>query len=166
MSLLAKDGKILAFTIQKGFIKRSNVFVASAGIKFLYNEKLYDNVDRLIKKLNFSGIAHLDLRYDMKQDEFKVIEVNPRFWGSLTGSVQAGVNFPYLACLAGMGVKFELPQYNHCRYIDHSTALKSMIKYPFARDDSRVKYKETDIKYILFDPIAEFVNIMKRRANR
>lgn len=166
MSLLAKDGKIIAFTIQKGFIKRANVFAASAGIKFLYNEKLYNIIDRLIKELNFSGIAHLDLRYDEDQDEFKVIEINARYWGSLTGSVQAGVNFPYLACLVGMGIKIELPQYKYCRHIDYSTALKTMIKYPFVRGDNRIKYKETDIKYILSDPIAEFVNIMRRRANR
>lgn len=166
MSLLAKDGKILAYTIQKGFISRTSVFAASAGIQFLYNEQLYNIIDRLIKKLNFSGIAHIDLRYDENQDEFKVIEVNARYWGSLTGSLLAGVNFPYLACLVGMGIKIDLPRYNHCRYIDHTTALKSMIKYPFTRSNNRIKYQETDIKYILCDPIAEIVNILKRRFNR
>ena len=164
MSLLAKDSKIIAFTIQKGFIKKANEFGAAAGIKFLYNEKLYNSVDRLIKKLNFSGIAHLDLRYDENQDEFKVIEINARYWGSLTGSIKAGVNFPYLACLAGLGINFELPQYEHCRYVDFYSVLRRMIKHPFVKDNNKIKYKETDFKYIILDPIAEIVNYMRRRA--
>jgi D-aspartate ligase len=48
MSLLSKNGEILAYTIQKGFIKRSNEFAASAGIEFLYEEALYNIVFKLI----------------------------------------------------------------------------------------------------------------------
>jgi len=163
MSLLAKGGEILAYTIQKGFISRASIFAAPAGIEFLYNEKIYKTIEKLIDKLQFSGIAHIDLRYDQNQDEFKVIEINARYWGSLTGSVLAGVNFPYLSCLVGMGEKIESPRYKHCRYIDHTTAIKSIIKYPFLRSNNRIKYKETDIRYFILDPIAEIVNIMKRR---
>lgn len=163
MSLLAKDGEILAYTIQKGFLRRSNIFAASAGIEFLYEEELFKSVKKLIANLNYSGIAHLDLRYDAIQKNIKLIEINARYWGSLTGSLLAGVNFPYLACMAGMGQDFDVPTYEFVRYIDHSAAVKSLFRKPFARYPRRIKYSETDLKYILRDPIAESINIIQRK---
>jgi predicted ATP-grasp superfamily ATP-dependent carboligase len=165
MSLLAKNGEILAYTIQKGFIKRSNQFAASAGIEFLYEDKIHNNVSKLISSLNYSGIAHLDLRYDANCKEFKLIEINSRFWGSLTGSVFAGVNFPHLACQAGMGITFPVPAYKKKRYIDHTAAIKNFIKYPLAKYPKRVKFGETDLKYFLKDPVAEIQNVLLRRKS-
>lgn len=165
MSLLAKDGEILAYTIQKGFLKRSNEFAASAGIEFLYEEKLFRMVEKLIDRLNFSGIAHLDLRYDQRKRDFKLIEINARYWGSLTGSLMAGINFPELACKAGMGQKIEIPEYRFIRYITYSSAIKSKLFHPFSKASKKIKLKESDLKYILRDPLAEVKNILQRRRS-
>jgi D-aspartate ligase len=99
----------------------------------------------------------------MNNNEFKLIEINSRFWGSLTGSSIAGVNFPHLACQAGMDILFPVPSYKKIRYIDHTAAIKNFMKYPFARYPKRVKYMETDLKYFLKDPVAEVQNILLRR---
>ena len=158
VSVIAVRGKIVAFTIQKGFLKRSNKFAASAGIVFLYNEKLYQTVERLIKRLNFTGISHIDLRYDIHTYEYKVIEMNVRFWGSLMGSINAGVNFPYLACLAGLGLRFPMPEYKHIRYVD----ILSLLKNPKIYFNEKIYFKETNLAPILSNPIAHSLNIIQR----
>ena len=159
MSVLAKDGHILAFTIQRGFIKRNNEFAAPAGIMFLYDNKLFRTVEKLIRKLNFTGISHIDLRFDEKTKEYKIVEMNVRFWGSLMGSINAGVNFPYLACLTGLGHNFPIPQYRNIKYIDFI----SILKKPHIFFHEKITFKETNLPQLCFNPISHTINIIQRR---
>ena len=115
-----------------------------------------------IKALNYSGVAHIDLRYDVKDKTYKIIDVNTRFWGSLTGSQIVGVNFPYLTVLAGLGIEFSIPEYKQGRYIDHTTAAKRMIQEIFSNKKDKINFYETDFKFIFKDPLSEFINIFQR----
>jgi carbamoylphosphate synthase large subunit len=164
-SFLAKEGKILAYTIQKGFMPRSDPYAAPAGISFLHQDEVLLVVTRMVRDLGFSGIAHVDLRYDTKARDFKIIEINARYWGSLTGSLLAGVNFPYLACLAGLGCAFELPTYESIRFIDHTAAAKHMMRLVLGKEKEPIGYRETDFPFIFSDPCAEVLNIVRRRSN-
>jgi predicted ATP-grasp superfamily ATP-dependent carboligase len=48
---------------------------------------------RLLKRLDWHGLAMVEFkRHD---GEFKLMEINPRFWSSLPFSVGAGVDFPF-----------------------------------------------------------------------
>jgi predicted ATP-grasp superfamily ATP-dependent carboligase len=51
---------------------------------------------KLLRKLNWQGIAMVEFKRDRKDDQFKLMEVNGRFWGSLQLSIASGVDFPYL----------------------------------------------------------------------
>lgn len=164
-SLLAKEGKILAHTIQKGFIPRSQKYAAPAGVCFLQEDGVLDVVKRAVSALAFSGIAHIDLRYDRQAENFKIVEINARYWGSLTASLLAGVNFPYLACLAGLSIPFETPPYRLNRFIDHTTAAKEFGKRCLGKKSEKFRFAETDFSFILSDPLAELANIFIRWAN-
>jgi predicted ATP-grasp superfamily ATP-dependent carboligase len=162
-SVLCKNGKILAYTTQKGIIKRSNEFAAPGGIEFLVDKQVLNMVTRLLAELNWSGVAHIDLRYDTKTNQLKIIELNSRYWGSLTGSLLAGVNFPYLSCLAGMNITFPLPDYSINRYVDHLVFATKTIKGMMKGASFNFKINESDLKYVFQDPVAEFLNIIRRR---
>jgi D-aspartate ligase len=164
MSLLSKDGVILAHTIQKGLLKRERDFAASAGIRFGFNEQVYNNVYDLIKKLNYSGIAHVDLRYDKKRDEYVIIEINARYWGSLTGSIMAGVNFPYIAIMSGLQKNYTSPAMMESTFVDFISAIKYRLRNLF-QQNTLFQFEQTDYKYVFRDPIAELWNIWRRRNN-
>lgn len=51
----------------------------------------------LLKKLNWHGVAMVELKQDKETGRFKLMEINGRFWGSLALAINAGVDFPYLA---------------------------------------------------------------------
>ncbi|WP_165874920.1 carboxylate--amine ligase [Natrarchaeobius oligotrophus] len=51
---------------------------------------------RLLDELEWHGLAMVEFLRDPTTGEFKLMEVNPRFWTSLPFTVQAGVDFPYL----------------------------------------------------------------------
>jgi predicted ATP-grasp superfamily ATP-dependent carboligase len=50
----------------------------------------------LLGSLGWHGVAEVDFRWDGKEPEPVLIEVNPRFWGGLTQSVASGWDYPYL----------------------------------------------------------------------
>jgi len=60
------------------------------------NENLVKIAFELLKKINWSGVAMVEFRIDARDGIPKLIEINPRFWGSLQLSVLAGVDFPYM----------------------------------------------------------------------
>lgn len=51
---------------------------------------------KLLKSLDFFGIADIDFVIDERDNQPKLMEINPRFWGSMQVAINAGVDFPYL----------------------------------------------------------------------
>jgi predicted ATP-grasp superfamily ATP-dependent carboligase len=50
----------------------------------------------LLHSMNWTGVAMVEFRKDLRDGSLKLMEVNPRFWGSLQLSILAGIDFPYL----------------------------------------------------------------------
>ena len=60
------------------------------------HEMLEDYAVRLLKAVGFHGVAMVEFRDNAETGEAWLLEVNPRFWGSLGLAIAAGVDFPYL----------------------------------------------------------------------
>lgn len=151
-SVLCKEGSILACTIQKAVMLEKDPFKATLEAEFFYDEGLMNTVTQLMKSLNWSGIAHIDLRFDQNSNSFKVIEINPRIWGSLNASMAAGVNFPHLHCMASFDQAFEVPEYDHIRFLN----LKGLFLKIFKNVLTLFKFKyilnQTEMKFVVNDP--------------
>ena len=50
----------------------------------------------LLEALDWHGVAMVEFRIDSRDGKPKLMEINPRFWGSLPLAIYAGVDFPYL----------------------------------------------------------------------
>lgn len=48
----------------------------------------------LLSELDWHGLAMVEFLRDPRDGEFKLMEINPRFWSSLPFSVRAGADFP------------------------------------------------------------------------
>ncbi len=51
---------------------------------------------KLLSHVNWHGVAMAEFKLDERTNKPVLIEVNPRFWGSVYQAIAAGVNFPYL----------------------------------------------------------------------
>jgi predicted ATP-grasp superfamily ATP-dependent carboligase len=51
---------------------------------------------KLLKDMKWVGVAMVEFRIDARDGIPKLMEINPRFWGSLQLSILSGVDFPYL----------------------------------------------------------------------
>ncbi len=67
--------------------------------------RLHEQGVRLLSALDWHGPAMVEFRHDPRDDRFKLLEVNPRFWGSLQLGVHAGVDFPYRYYQLANGVR-------------------------------------------------------------
>lgn len=164
-SVLCNDGEVLAYTIQKGNMMGANQFSPQLGLEFVQVDELFIVVKKLMKSLNWSGVAHIDMRYDKNTNEFKAIEINTRFWVSLEASLLAGVNFPYLYCLSSLGKKFNKPQYGCINYL----SLKGLIKKIREEKSFVLKTKflrnNTPLQFALRDPVPSLYKFVWRTKN-
>ncbi len=160
-SVLCDNGEIKAYTIQKGVLFRKNIFAPSIVIQFLYEKRLYDVVEKLMQSLNWSGIAHIDLRYDSKTDAFKVIEVNPRYWETLECSLVVGVNFPTNQSLLHMNRGISPSQYMEKEVMTLRGFAKRVRKNPLFVFRLGYIRKYSTLPYIFEDPLPSVVKFYK-----
>lgn len=65
------------------------------------SERLVAQSEALLAALDWSGVAMIEFKKDERSGRAYLMEVNPRFWGSLQLAIDAGVDFPwYLVQLA------------------------------------------------------------------
>jgi predicted ATP-grasp superfamily ATP-dependent carboligase len=59
---------------------------------------------RLLKALKWDGVAMVEFKLDLRDGVYKLMEINPKFWGSLDLAVAAGVDFPWLPVARACGI--------------------------------------------------------------
>lgn len=64
----------------------------------VYDPHLRDLGLRMLDALDWHGVAMVEFKKDQRTGEYVLMEINPKFWGSLGISIAAGVDFPYLTC--------------------------------------------------------------------
>lgn len=66
---------------------------------------LVDKSIALLEALEWSGVAMVEFKHDTRSGRDYLMEVNPRFWGSLQLAVDAGVDFPATLVESALGRK-------------------------------------------------------------
>lgn len=59
-------------------------------------EELKDLGIKILKALQWTGVAMVEFKIDSRDGTPKLMEINGRFWGSLPLAIRCGVDFPYL----------------------------------------------------------------------
>lgn len=163
--VLCKDGDILAVAMQEGFLFSKKPFTPQAGMNMIHEEAVYDQVKKLMKALNWNGLADLDLRYDNKTGNFMIIEINPRAWFTILGPATAGVNFPWLYCKAAIGLPFDKPECSKTPFYTRLGLRLAIARNPVLLLRPKYILKYTPLRYIFKDPIMykfEFFKIFKK----
>ncbi len=100
-------------TYQKGVCKRVFMhrrvreYPASGGVsscaESFYDPKLEAYGRRMLDALEWHGVAMVEFRQDSRDGDYKLMEVNPKFWGSLDLALAAGADFPGDLCQMALG---------------------------------------------------------------
>jgi predicted ATP-grasp superfamily ATP-dependent carboligase len=146
-SVLCQDGQVLAYTIQQQLGLTEGFTPKIDKLKFVHDSAVIDIVTKTMNVLKWSGVANLDLRYNSQTGQINVIEINPRFWQSLMGSLSVGVNFPYILYLLSNNINFERISYKEQYYAKFHRFIQDAF-------NGSLEYSlfDTNVKYFLSDP--------------
>ena len=120
IGLIARNGEVLV-----GYsYKRLREFPVWGGPSTLRettdNQEIKEYAARLVKKLHWTGVAMVEFKHDPVEGRPKLMEINPRFWGSLELAAVAGINFPWLLYLLCTGQDVPGQEYKvgvRCRWL-------------------------------------------------
>jgi len=64
----------------------------------IYDPVLMEKGLKLLDFLRWHGVAMVEFKKNEQTGEYILMEINPKFWGSLELAIASGVDFPYLTC--------------------------------------------------------------------
>ena len=94
---LCKDGSPLASVVAR----RTRQFPMDFGrfstyVETIEEPRVVEPALRLLAATRITGLVEVEFKRDPRNDQFLLLDVNPRVWGWHTLSKRAGVDFPYL----------------------------------------------------------------------
>jgi len=93
---LCENGEVIASMAQR----RDVVYPSSGGVgvevSSILDDDLINYCSKILKFINWTGPCQVEVIKDNHSNSFKLIEINPKLWGTLGCSIKAGVNFPLL----------------------------------------------------------------------
>jgi predicted ATP-grasp superfamily ATP-dependent carboligase len=60
------------------------------------NSELRKRSEKLLRAIRWQSVAMVEFKKDNRNGDYRLMEINGRFWGSLQLAIDAGVNFPLL----------------------------------------------------------------------
>jgi len=112
----------------------------------------------LLRSLNWTGVGMVEFKMDPRDGLPKLMEINPRFWGSLELAIISGVDFPYLMLKMARGEIFEpilhYPVGRRCRWLLFGDILH------FLTNPQRFHLKPSFFRF--FEPNTSYDIISKR----
>lgn len=96
VSALARDGRVLTAYQHRRVRESSETGASTRRVSEPVDPALLAAVVPLAEAARLDGVAMFEFRVDRRSGRHILLEVNPRFWGSLPLAVAAGADFPAL----------------------------------------------------------------------
>jgi predicted ATP-grasp superfamily ATP-dependent carboligase len=100
VTALAREGEVLALFMHRRILE----YDVARGVRFAHGAAGARSVDEpelrraavtLLRRLRWDGMVMLEFRRDARDGRFLLLEINPRFVGSLELAIASGMDFPW-----------------------------------------------------------------------
>ena len=65
-------------------------------VEIVHNEQVEESATKFLSSLNYSGVAEIEFKFDARDGQYKILDVNARTWTWNSLGILAGVDFPTL----------------------------------------------------------------------
>ena len=96
VSVLAREGRIFLAWQHRRLHAVSDTGASTVRTSEPVDRRLMAEVEALARETRLTGVAMFEFRRELKTGAHVLLEVNPRFWGSLPLALAAGADFPAL----------------------------------------------------------------------
>jgi len=138
---------------------------ASTLAKSAFDPELKMLGEKLLMNMNWHGVAMVEFKKDLNDGKFKLMEINPKFWGSFELSHKSGINFAYLNYLVAM--QQQVPESNYKNDVHFRWTLPyDILWYRYASKQQRKEFLELKKKEKLYsdihwdDPLTVIYNLL------
>lgn len=91
---LSHNGEPLAEFMHKRFLEETPLGGPSVKACSYYDEELLKEGRKIVEQLKWTGVMMVEFRKEAETGRYYLLEINPKFWGSLELAYRAGVDFP------------------------------------------------------------------------
>jgi len=91
------EGRILQFVFQRRVecvLGEIGAGIHNRTLKDSHADAAFEFGSKLLTAIGWNGSCMVELMLESQTDRFKLLEVNPKLWGTLELSIKAGVDFP------------------------------------------------------------------------
>ncbi|MFT5288270.1 MAG: D-aspartate ligase [Planctomycetota bacterium] len=147
-------GTVIALTMQRDMGVDPNSVEPSKGLCFIDDPAVRSIAQQLLGELGWDGVAQIDFRVDAVTGAVTVLEINPRYWGSVLGSQRMGINFPALAVSRALNLDLPDPTYILGKYITARGLLSYWKDRLLGKKGlEHFRLTESDLKEMVVDPL-------------
>ena len=141
---LYKEGKCVSYFMHERLREYPYTGGASTCARSVYDKNLLKTGIKLLDSLNWHGLAMVEYKKDEKSEEFKLIEINPKIWGSFELSIKCGADF--IQDLISLSKEENItPRNNYARY------RRFQWIFSYKGDIDRLKQRKRDFFYLIAD---------------
>ena len=157
-NVLCENGQVICHSIQESPVRYGVNFSPHDTIRFGPDEQVIKEVQKVMSRFNWHGIANIDIRRDHQTRQIYILEINGRYWGSVIGSLKrAGLNFPAIAAHYGLGERISIPEMGTGSQISFAKYLGSLFSLkPFSINDTKFHSYFADPKARLMQMTEKF----------
>lgn len=157
-NLMAADGEVVLATSQAGWLDGvPDGFTTPVGLDVAAERDVLELAQAFAKATQWDGVANIDLRRQHGDGRLFVVEINPRYWQTLLGSLAAGVNFPHahVSRARGRSTGSSLPRAT--RWADFHTITDTGPALRIGLRNAVAVWRATDWRILALDPAYEAV---------
>lgn len=146
---LYRNGKMLAYFMHKRVKEYPKTGGPSVVAESFYDKKLFKYGKKIIDKLKWNGPIMAEFRLDERDNEYKLLELNPKLWGSLDLTIEAGVNIPEMIIRIALNESVEMNK--TYQYVRYKWLIPDELKYTLA--------------YFSFKNVIDFLDVRGSKTN-
>ncbi len=164
-NIISWHGEVLAHTIQRATLAQNKPYTSGLGLEFRHDEAIFTIAKEFARTSGWSGIANIDLRLDERSGDLYLLEINPRYWQTLLGSLAMGINFPDMHCRLALGESVEDRPFREGKWVNLHALSYDLVNVKRLLVSREYSWCCVDIRHALSDPFIEglfFLTALRR----
>jgi predicted ATP-grasp superfamily ATP-dependent carboligase len=108
-TLLANQGEIIAQFMRRNIREKESFGGTCTKCESIHEPDVADYAKRIAQYMNLTGVAMFEFIVDEQANKKWLMEINPRYWGTVGHDIDCGIEYPYYQYCIANNINFTAP---------------------------------------------------------